>query len=1279
MELRYSICILVTINIISSLGASDKSMTTKWFIEETSTTRTVHNLTNLIYQYYLICGSQFICEKQNYNFIKYHQPSPNLALCPQCSCAKDCVQNGTCCPDVMFSFPIPVCKDKSIIKSVYLGNDQSHMIVDCHEKSPQQTKEKCYKNFTDAEMMQNPPVTYTKYAFTFRNKHCAECNGIFFNYSNWGIDISCQMVSDFNFLSTYEEIIDKAKESNCNVMYDEDEDTSRYICEEFKELNDWPMAKSECNITGTWLKYDRDIESACNSDYSITDNGFTNVFCLMCNPPPYNVNTISSCNVSGNWAPYESELREACTKQDATPSTMPYKNLFCFLCNRNNTSHFRYQDVNAIVEESIITFSNIYNIRILEHALDYYDSVLESSRLDSHDNVQTLYTNAVSFNRSKLLKLHYATFGTNSYCSAKFPGGFFVNDTCSCDESCLFRNSKPFCCHDLLLDSPTSCLKASISGSKYFSLNFGAVVGCNDYTGDQVILNRCKSANPNDIFGILPVTYNGIVYKNLDCFRCNNPTINISHASVSDWELQFECDSHPHFKYFPSVIGIIEHFRRRNCNIQIVPAREYHVTKMSRIYCNRERVDRCNITGQWSKYDRDIELACETLDLFLPPHHGYKNVYCYICNNPIHPSINNTTSVTCHVSAENQYYGENIITACAEQPEVPGFGLYRNIFCRTCSIVNATIETMLWIPYMPDSSGSRGVQTSVRDMFSVYSSAMSVAAQALEVGSEKNTVYSVATNKVHNLTCFPGKMLVGSHCKPLLKNTENLLYVLSFSLEGYSGFLPQHLLDVMQQKLRSVISSINDSIVFDSIHMSLNKSCDTPFIINSVGVRILVHTTIFIPEKVDRILTERRLVNITREDFYVDNFTYFKTFPSYDAFTIPVILKTLPFASQCHVTYTNPKNYDFEKNFHASVVSDLLLCTHVILESQDFRIDGSYMSLSIGNNNRKFNPLEYMLIGTGARICLDDFRVISEEFLNTDEEMSEISKALGVFELICTVISLICLFMTFVTYCLFPVMRSIPGINNMNLVLVMFCAQLFFIVGYTRTSMPTFCTVIGILIHFFWLTTFTCMNVCSIHMYHVFTGDLMSGRNTNRWKKRIMMYMGYSHGLPVLVIVLNIIVLSSTSVDGGIGYGYTVCFINSTASFYITFFVPVILICISNIFFFTRTALKIKNTPKVESTKEKRNDFVIYIKLFSLTGITWILLVIDTLFTVSVFSFLVVFFTVCQGLFVFVSFVLNKRVLKRYEKLCGRETKNVSRDKSSSQTTQLMLTNSSSV
>ncbi|KAJ8304614.1 hypothetical protein KUTeg_018197 [Tegillarca granosa] len=76
--------------------------------------------------------------------------------------------------------------------------------------------------------------------------------------------------------------------------------------------------------------------------------------------------------------------------------------------------------------------------------------------------------------------------------------------------------------------------------------------------------------------------------------------------------------------------------------------------------------------------------------------------------------------------------------------------------------------------------------------------------------------------------------------------------------------------------------------------------------------------------------------------------------------------------------------------------------------------------------------------------------------------------------------------------------------------------------------------------------------------------------------------------------------------------------------------------------------IKIKTMPKIQSNAHDRNELSIYLKLFTLTGITWLLQVVDSFFIVSALSYIVVILNGFQGLFIFISYTCNRRVIKLY-------------------------------
>lgn len=106
--------------------------------------------------------------------------------------------------------------------------------------------------------------------------------------------------------------------------------------------------------------------------------------------------------------------------------------------------------------------------------------------------------------------------------------------------------------------------------------------------------------------------------------------------------------------------------------------------------------------------------------------------------------------------------------------------------------------------------------------------------------------------------------------------------------------------------------------------------------------------------------------------------------------------------------------------------------------------------------------------------------------------------------------------------------------------------------------------------------------------------------------KRFTRYVLYSFGVPLGIVVINLALHLGISSGTSIGYGDDKCFISHSLSQIITFISPIGCICIINILLFSVTAYKIRSAPNIRNTNHDKNDLIVYVKLFALTGITWI-------------------------------------------------------------------------
>lgn len=543
--------------------------------------------------------------------------------------------------------------------------------------------------------------------------------------------------------------------------------------------------------------------------------------------------------------------------------------------------------------------------------------------------------------------------------------------------------------------------------------------------------------------------------------------------------------------------------------------------------------------------------------------------------------------------------------------------------------------------------------------------------------------------KCINIVCYPGRALVKETCRPLLTYTSNLGYVISFGAdiqhnmtikypESFLGYLRDEILLYMER----VVGLENPFLEFAIL--KANKTCNTDDVWSDSIVHVTMFLKIFISNMVDRKLIERKLIDLLSSEltftdsvpFQIQNncisfncFLRCKFGYDEDAVNLPTWIHLRGYDDTCFtVTRGNVNNM-----YIYSRVSRLLECPQIELDTTDFTVSFKGTKLMFSKFTDVLNSSDFHLTKDNtARICVDTFEVLHS---NTDGR-----SILEIVLMLCTILSLVALGFTCLTYCLFPVLRTLPGKNNINLIIAMFFALAFLQFGVEKTSNKTTCTVLGAFIHYFWICTFCCLNVCSFHMYHTFNNKMIYIHDSRRERRQYLFYVLYSYGSPALIVFLNIISTAILTDSESYGYGKNICFITNRIALIIAFITPVSIICLLNLFFFVSSAYHIASNPKVENDnilKHNKIHFSVYLKLFIITGCSWILQIIDSFLPVSAFSVIVSFLNSFQGVYIFLSYICNKRVFILYKNWVRRKTMGImqqeSHDTGDTHTTTLFL------
>ncbi|KAK0048649.1 adhesion G-protein coupled receptor D1 [Biomphalaria pfeifferi] len=225
----------------------------------------------------------------------------------------------------------------------------------------------------------------------------------------------------------------------------------------------------------------------------------------------------------------------------------------------------------------------------------------------------------------------------------------------------------------------------------------------------------------------------------------------------------------------------------------------------------------------------------------------------------------------------------------------------------------------------------------------------------------------------------------------------------------------------------------------------------------------------------------------------------------------------------------------------------------------------------------------------------------------------------NILTFVCLIISMVCLLLTFLTYCMFPVLRTKAGVNNMFLSLSFLLAQVSLMF-----STFTFC------------------------MFRVFTAGL-TAHNQPNMTSDILKWISGSFVLPVSVVSAVLIYSYFTSQGREFGYGNVQCYLDLPFFIGIAVAAPLFIITLTNISLFLVVVYKIYSVRRLQSTSFMSSapdfDMTIYMKLSTVIGMFWIVAVLAEFSENEICGLVALVLNGLQGVSIFFSFVCNKVAL----------------------------------
>ncbi|KAK6192792.1 hypothetical protein SNE40_004205 [Patella caerulea] len=347
---------------------------------------------------------------------------------------------------------------------------------------------------------------------------------------------------------------------------------------------------------------------------------------------------------------------------------------------------------------------------------------------------------------------------------------------------------------------------------------------------------------------------------------------------------------------------------------------------------------------------------------------------------------------------------------------------------------------------------------------------------------------------------------------------------------------------------------------------------------------------------------------------------------------------------------------------HYESVTHQLMCSYIEFDANEYVLRD--MTARIFHHNVTLIKEEYSIFNDQLRVCFHVFlerifRFLFEFQKRPPVEADAIKSYVSIF---CITLSLIALLLTFITYLKFRDMRTQPGKNNMALTITLFLAQVMLMISGTPGTNTIFCQVMGITLHYSWLSMLFWMNVCSYHMFKVFVSHNLTRMENSNGIRQTLIYLVYANGTPILIIVANIVTNYILSDGTLIGYGGNICYLSTPTLVLYCFVLPLGIVILTNIIFFLWTICTIHRVKQSGKQTGDRNNIFVYLKLSVVTGCFWLFAILSNVVNSPVMDYISISLNSCQGIFLFWSFVLNKTVINKFRNPAHRAARSSQRN-----------------
>ncbi|XP_064611715.1 uncharacterized protein LOC135475713 [Liolophura sinensis] len=805
--------------------------------------------------------------------------------------------------------------------------------------------------------------------------------------------------------------------------------------------------------------------------------------------------------------------------------------------------------------------------------------------------------------------------------------------SCFCDEICLFYGD---CCYDaedvcgldrIRLGNHSWLTNQQPRCSNVFQDEYALLIDrCHGNWPPDEVRRQCEDQreDEDDVFTIVPVTYKQphIAFKSVYCALCNF----IELSDLSFWDFNISCleesdlDMVNHNRL---TLGNLAQLQEIECHVKLRP-RENEMIGHVR-YCNPRFVNACRSdvvqnmfvgydvksTSDSHKSECSQYSAYVVMENSLGTRNVIKNTHCAMCVNSDLTVANlscprsNDLLLDFHVSLRGlglppfslilDYNGYHWVVKSREQvaqPESCDISFYfLSGYCREAKCMGGFRREGDICSQTPRADQSILVELVVHSQESV----VSVFEELLLLEASDHGV------AVENITAEPSTDTVIGKCGELMTLSTPNGHVLDFD----------------------VIVSQNDTSLFTLIHF----------------VDDLIETGELDLANVQIRSTENSAWNSsvceTMEYFTISHGETGEAYLRAEDgvwYTPDQVFWEVTWISRCEDNRLRPTT---NKTIHGCVKQGPSCLLIVASETEIDTISQTMQHL--------LNYTTFTVIGNKTYVCVS---VLKRLYDSDDKRNSQLVEK--ILTSVFLPISMLALILTIVTHVVIPRMKTLPGKIVLSLSVALLLAQAFFLAVEAAVAISWLCTAIAMIEHYFWLSTFTWSNILALDLEITLTQSTKVGLNRNK-DRALFRYSLYGFGTPAIVVAPIALLSFTTSLP--VTYGdSSVCWLLYEYALLLGLALPITLAVVINCWLLSRAIYFVWKVGKLVKTarivQDQKVKTFLYIKLVLLMGVTWLFGIAGSALHSHILMYLFTIFNSCQGIYVFVAFVANKRVLR---------------------------------